>query len=283
LARAQRFAAEPINLHVLRHKLELIDQTTSDRLLSISCQPETAWSREEQDIVLASTSRVRATPTLGNLPGLAFELGLFRFTDASGHRHDGRELQQAADIYAGMHRQVWGKLSADIEASLTERYGSEAFVLLLEVGRVTSPPPPASHFRALVAGTPAAAGEFGEADPEEYLRRRLRLADRFAAARADLAKAHRRAPAIVENIVVWGILPNFLDPEQTQAHGPVALSRALDDQAVFVAGLKALAEHFGLFDHRHEARRRAPPQGTEAPAGAAAERRVDQVAEALTS
>jgi hypothetical protein len=42
-----------------------------------------------------------------------------------------------------------------------------------------------------------------------------------------------------------------------------------------VAGLKALAEHFGLFDHRKEARRRAAEPRVDEP-------RVAELAEALT-
>jgi hypothetical protein len=54
-------------------------------------------------------------PNLGYLAGIAFERGLLAFTDPSGTFRDGRELLQAADIYAGLHRQVWGRLTADID------------------------------------------------------------------------------------------------------------------------------------------------------------------------
>jgi hypothetical protein len=54
---------------------------------------------------------------------------------------------------SGCTVQVWGRLAEGIEQALTRRYGADAFQLLLEVGRVDAPAPPASHFRRLVAGT----------------------------------------------------------------------------------------------------------------------------------
>jgi hypothetical protein len=72
-------------------RLAAVDPTISEQIISIGCRPERAWSREEQDIVLCSTSRAR-NPNLAYLPGIAFERALFAFTDAAGEAHDGREL-----------------------------------------------------------------------------------------------------------------------------------------------------------------------------------------------
>ncbi len=223
-----------------------IDPASAARTLPILGIPETARSRQEQDIVHASVARTR-DPLLGSLVGLAFKRRLF--ADADG---EGRELVQAADIYAALHRQVWGKLPADIEADLTKRYGHNAFNLLLEVGRVREPAPPASNFRKLVGETP---GPPGDTDPAEYLKRRLRQADRYGAGRAVLYGSKgetQRRGAVVENIVIWAIEPAFLRA------GEARTARVVDEQVAFVSGLRALAEHYQLFDRRE---RRDQPGG----------------------
>jgi hypothetical protein len=222
--------------HGAMQREAMLDLAAAARFLLIISKPETARTRQEQDIVHATVARLR-DPLFGSLVGLAFKRSLFVAADGDGH-----ELLQAADIYAALHRQVWGKLPADIEASLNERYGPDAFNLLLEVGRVRGPAPPASHFRKLVGETPAPPGE---TDPAEYLKRRLRQADRFGAARAILygSKGERqRRGAVVENVVIWGIEPTFLRA------GEARNARTVDEQAAFVSGLRALAEHFNLFD-----------------------------------
>jgi len=117
---------------------------------------------------------------------------------------------------------------------------------LLEVGRVNAPAPPASHFRQLVAGTPS---PIGESDPEQYLRRRLRLADRYAAARAVLM-ASLISLHVVEAVTIEGRMLGFLEA------GTLRTANTLRDEQAFVAGLKALAEHFGLFEQRARARLR---------------------------
>jgi len=222
------------NPYLAYQRLRVLDPDVAEQFLKIVCRPAAARSKEEQAIVVVSTNRAH-NPNLGYLPGLAFERGLFRNTDGAGEVHDGRELLQAADIYARLHRQVWGKLSADIEKAL----GPDDVELLLEVGRVTAPAPPVSHFRVFVAGTPAAADD---PDPEEYLRRRLKLADRHAAARACLMEVGLAALLIVENVVVEGITPIFL------RSGALRTAKSQRDEQNFVAGLRALAEHFGLFE-----------------------------------
>ncbi len=216
-----------------------MDPASAARTLPVLRIPEPARTREEQDIVLATIARSR-DPLLGSLVGLAFKCGFFGNADG-----DGRELLQAADIYTALHRQVWGKLPADIEADLRKRYGHDAFNLLLEVGVVRrGPAPPASHFRKLVGETP---GPPGETDPAEYLKRRLRHADRFGAGRAVLygkTGEYQRRGAVVENVVIWAIEPAFLRV------GEIRTARVVDEQAAFVSGLRALAEHFELFDRR---------------------------------
>jgi hypothetical protein len=89
-SRATRFA-EPMSPFAVAQRLAAVDPTISEQIISIGCRPERAWSREEQDIVLCSTSRAR-NPNLAYLPGIAFERALFAFTDAAGEAHDGREL-----------------------------------------------------------------------------------------------------------------------------------------------------------------------------------------------
>lgn len=246
-SRADRLIAD-INPYRDRHRIETVDAALSSQMLLICCRPADAWSREERDIMLSSASTAR-DPDLAYLPGIALKRGLFQFLDAEGRSHDGRELRQAADIYAGLHRQVWGRLTDDIEQALNSYYGPGAFELLLEVGRVNAPAPPATHFRQLVSGTPAGTSQ-AELVPEEYERRRLRLADRYGQARAELAKARPRAVAIVENVVIWAIEPDFM------RLGATPTARSQDDQQIFVAGLKRLAEHFGLFDPRAKTRPR---------------------------
>jgi len=245
-SRAKRFAAEPMSLFAVAQRLAAVDPETSEQILLIGCRPEAAWSGRERDIVLCSTSRAR-NPNLTYLPGIAFERGLLAFTDAAGEAHDGHELLQAGDIYVGLHRQVWGRLTEDIERALTSRYGPDAFDLLLEVGRVSAPAPPSSHFRQLVAGTPV---PLSAADPDERERRRLRLADRYGEARAVLTRVSLTALLIVENVVIEGIEPSFLRA------GQVRTANSIEAQEAFVAGLRALAEHFGLFDKRANDRRK---------------------------
>src|SRR6516225_12191925 len=227
------------NPYLAYQRLRMLDPEMAEQFLKIVCRPAAARSKEEQAIVVVSTNRAH-NPNLGYLPGLAFERGLFRNTDGAGEVHDGRELLQAADIYARLHRQVWGKLSADIEKAL----GPDDVELLLEVGRVTAPAPPVSHFRVFVAGTPAAADD---PDPEQYLRRRLKLADRHAAARACLMQFGLASLLIVETVVIEGITPSFLRPGEARN---TAIARR--DQQNFVGGLRALAEHFGLFERGKE-------------------------------
>jgi len=228
------------NPYLAFQRLLVVDPVLAEQYLPSACRPAASRSKEEQAIVVVGTQRAH-NPNLGYPPGIAYERGLFRFTDAGGEIHDGRELLQAADIYVGLHRTVWGQLTQDIEADLTRRYGPQAFELLLEVGRVNAPAPPASHFRQLVAGTPA---PLGDPDPEQYVRRRLRLADRYAAARATLMRLNLLSLHIVESLAIEGLVPGFL-----KAARPRTASSSRDEQA-FVAGLKALADHFGLFEQQ---------------------------------
>jgi hypothetical protein len=175
--------------------------------------------------------------------GIAFELGLFRqvkcriceaeakenhqtcaaqfiwrreYCGDCGHPFDaldpivsdGGELVQAADIYAGLHRQVWGKLPDDIEKDLARRHpaGLDA---LLENGPIRNPPRTASQFRQWVAENPLPSDDL---DPAEYLERRLKLADRYAAAREALLSAGLTALHIVEHMVIDAIDPYSCAP-----------------------------------------------------------------------
>ena len=86
--------------------------------------------QEDRDILLVNTLRAR-NQNLAYLPGIA----LARCRSASpmwgATIINGRELLQSADIYAGLHRQVWDKLSQDVEEALKSRH-SAAVELLLE-------------------------------------------------------------------------------------------------------------------------------------------------------
>ena len=225
----------------------LFGPEAAERHLAIVRRPPAARSKEEQAIVVADKVRAH-NPNLGYPPGIAYEKGLFRSTDSSGQVRDGRELLQAADIYVTLHRTVWGKLTQDIEADITRRWGSRAFELLLEVGRVNAPAPPASHFRQLVAGTPAPVSD---PDPEQYLRRRLRVADRYGAARACLMQVGLLALHIVEDVAIEGRTLGFLQAGTTRT------ATTVRDEQAFISGLKALADHFGLFEQRGRERTRS--------------------------
>jgi hypothetical protein len=243
-------AGPDLNLWHAAHRMMLLDPRAAEKLRSLSL-----LSPEAQDIVLAVAQTASKNFHLSHLTGRAFARGLFRWKNDRNEEHEGVELLQAGDVYAALHRQVWGKLPADIEAALVERYGHDAFNLLLEVGRVRGPSPPASHFRKLVGETPAPPGE---TDPAEYLTRRLRQADRFGAGRAALygrTGEFQRRGAVVENIVIWAIEPTFLRV------GEMRTARSVDDQGAFVSGLRALAEHFELFDRRERGDR--PAKGGE--------------------
>jgi hypothetical protein len=246
------------NPFLLAQRLRVVDPGLAEAFLALACRPEAARSQEEQAIVVLGTQRAH-NPNLAYPPGIAYERGLFRNTDAAGETHDGRELLQAADIYVGLHRSVWGKLSDDIEADITRRWGPRAFELLLEVGRVNAPAPPASHFRQLVAGTPA---PLTDPDPDQYLRRRLRLADRYAAARTVLLQLSLLSLHVVEAIAIEGRTLGFL-----KAGTPRTASSVRDEQA-FVAGLKALADHFGLIERAKQRIRTTRERDELAPAAA---------------
>jgi hypothetical protein len=240
-------AAEPVNWHQYIQRLAAVDPIISSQTLCIVGRREDDWSREEHEQVDLTVQRAK-NPNLSYPVGIAFELGLFRFSNGQGS-HDGRELMQAADLYAGLHRQVWGRLTDDIEHALADNYGPAngsggGIDLLLEVGRVKAPAPPASFFRQLVAGTPTPPGE---TDPEEYRRRRLRLADRYSAARAVLQR-DLLGLNIVEAVVIEGRMLSFLQAGRTLT------ARGLEDRDALVTGLKALAEHFDLFDDRRDRR-----------------------------
>jgi len=240
LSRAGRSTDDAPNYYLAAQRIEPVDPRLAAECRQHACIPEGNRTRKGQDILLAATARAKP-PNLSFPVGIAFEQGLL----ARNSDDDGRELLQAADIYAGLHRQVWGKLPADIEADITRRWGPDAWRMLLEVGRVSAPAPPASNFRKLVGQTPL--GSDGQGDPEEYLRRRLRYADRYAAAREALQRSGLDALAIVENLVIDGVTPQFLRP------GMVRTDRSVSDHGALVRGLTALANTFGLFDGRRRA------------------------------
>jgi len=69
-------------------------------------------------------------------------------------------------------------------------------------------------------------------------------------ARSVLTRVSLTALLIVENVVIEGIEPSFLRA------GQVRTANSIEAQEAFVAGLRALAEHFGLFDKRANDRRK---------------------------
>jgi hypothetical protein len=111
---------------------------------------------------------------------------------------------------------------------------------------VNAPAPPASHFRELVAGNPAPPGSSD--DPEEYERRRLRLADRHGAARTVLMQTSLLALNIVEMVAIDRFMPGFLRAGHTPS---VALAQ---DLAAFIERLRALADLFETVGRRKRRR-----------------------------
>ena len=145
---------------------------------------------------------------------------------------------EAGKHYARLYRAVWGRLRDDIEAAL----GPEDFGLLLSTGKVASPAPPSSHFRALVAGDPSHRQALS---PEDWKRRQT-AAHRFGRANAIL-KADMWVHAVVEGVVISGNHQPFLHTRRTETADDYMRCRALKK------GLAALAEHFG-FDKMDEKR-----------------------------
>ena len=237
LSRAGRSTDDAPNYYLAAQRIESLDPVLAAECRQHACIPEQHRTRKGQDILLATTARAKP-PNLSFPVGRAFEAGLLSL----GPDSDGRELLQAADVYASLHRVVWGPLPKDIEADITRRYGHDAWRMLLEVGRVAAPAPPASNFRKLVGQTPTPND--GQSDPEEYLQRRLRHADRYAAARAALQREGLDSLAIVENHVLDGFTPQFMRP------GVPHTARSISDHSALVRGLTALANIFGLFDRR---------------------------------
>lgn len=158
--------------------------------------------------------------------------------------------------YARLYRLVYGRLRDDIEAALDTAFGPAAFDMLLEVGRVSSPAPPASHFRELVASEPS---QHESLSPEDYQERREAIGHRYAKALLVL-KADFWVHAVVDGVIILGHTSPFL-------HNGVTLSA--DDhmrKAALKKGVRLLAEHFGYDkpDRRQEARAGSSvaPQGS---------------------
>lgn len=270
-----RFAASTLDIGVDDEGFTRIVARTAERRRVTRDQRKEL--RGSTEIVLATT-RTTNSHRKANLEfpiGLAFELGVFRqikchvceaaakkrgescpaqfmwrreycgdcrhpFGELDPIVSDGSELVQAADIYAGLHRQVWGKLSDDIEKDLARRHPA-GLAALLENGPIRSPPRTASQFRQWVPENPVPADDL---DPDEDRARRLKYADRYAAARETLLRAGLTSLHIVEHVVIDGIKPYFLRP------GAVRTARNLEDEKALLAGLKALADHFGLAGKR---------------------------------
>jgi len=259
-----------MNFHLAAHRIESFDRDAAAKARAILSRPEATRSREDHDTLGAVGARAR-NPNLSYLSGRAFERGMLRMLvcrsctedqfafgqlkcircgrifdriDAEVQR-DGRELLQAADIYAGLHRQVWGKLSKDIEEVLTVRFPHGSLDLFKEAGPVRRPAPAASQFRKWVAEDPA---PIDDSDPKEYESRRTKLIGRYAESREVLLKSGQHCLAVVENVVIDGIEPAFLRSAQPQTDQSAA------DQIAFSAGLWALADCYGLFDRRVKAK-----------------------------
>jgi hypothetical protein len=255
-----------MNFHLAAHRIESFDPDGAAKARSILSRPEATRSREDHDALSAVSTRARSS-NLGYLAGRAFERGMFRMLvcrsctedqfsfgqfkcircgrlfdqiDADVQR-DGRELLQAADIYAGLHRQVWGKLSKDIEEVLAARFPHGSLDLLKETGPIRRPAPAASQFRKWVAEDPAPVDD---SDPEKYEARRMKLIGRYAESREVLLKRGLHCLAVVENVVIDGIEPAFL------RSGQACTDQSAADQLALSAGLWALADHYGLFDKR---------------------------------
>jgi len=261
-SRAGRSATDTaINALLLAHRLDPIDAEAADKIRDAQLQldrlpagyprtpQEAARQRECMDTVHTSGAAAK-NPNLSFPLGIAFERGLI-----------GEPEFKAGELFARLHSAVWRKIHRDIETAL----GPDDFNLLLETGRVGSPVPPSSFFRKLVAGDPSPVSDL---DPEEYQRRRERIADRLGQARSALLRmglthGHPLGSILrTEKILTEDFMPGFLGP-----HGARTATDQVD-QATFCDALKALAE---LFGYDKSERRHAPPLAPPGPAAEPAE------------
>jgi hypothetical protein len=197
----------------------------------------------ERDILKHNHAQAR-NKHLGYPTGIAFERGLFRGQGSD----DGRELVDAADIYAALHHLAWRDLASDIRSALETKYGPDAFNILLQVGRVMRPAPPNSHFEKLIGKTPPPPDH---RTPEEIAKYRLSASRRYTAAWQALHNAGLAAKLIVDRVVIDGAQPSWV------RSSPQPGTQAELDQQAFVAGLKAIADEFDLFAIRRDRRRGA--------------------------
>jgi hypothetical protein len=227
--------------YLAAHRLRPVDPERSEtqlRILQLSGDLERRIGRrpatsDELATLQGYAESMHSTSVAAKNPNLSFPLGI---AHECGFITDG-ELE-AGKHYARLYRAVWGRLRDDIEAAL----GPEDFGLLLSTGKVASPAPPSSHFRALVAGDPSQRQALS---PEDWKRRQT-AAHRFGRANAIL-KADMWVHAVVEGVVISGNHQPFLHTRRTETADDYMRWKALK------MGLAALAEHFG-FDKMDEKR-----------------------------
>jgi hypothetical protein len=192
-------------------------------------------TRDEEATLIGYAESMKIISAAANKPNLSFPLGIARECGFIS-----RGEFEAGKHYASLYRAVWGRLRDDIEQAL----GPENFNLLLSIGRVASPPPPASHFRPLVAGNPLERKVESE---EEYQKRRETAGHRLGQACAIL-KCDFWVHAVVDGVVILGNSQPFLCSRRIETADDTMRVKALK------TGLAALAKHFG-FDKLDESDR----------------------------
>jgi hypothetical protein len=165
----------------------------------------------------------RAVSSAKQLPQLCFSLGI------AYERKWITEAQfNAGEELALLHRLVWSRLRGDIKLGLA-KYGADAVGLLLQTGRISTPQPPTSCFRSIVAGDIGDPGRGEDLSPEDYRKSRIGVGYRYEQACAAL-RGDPQAAAIVSSVVI-------MDERQSD--------RDEGRKAALRRGLSALAVHFG--------------------------------------
>ncbi len=248
------------NAHTLAHRLDLTDPVASRKVRAAQLQldrfpagyprtpQEAAHQRECLDTVHIDGAAGK-NPNLSHPLGLAYERGLI--TEAEF---------KSGDLYARLYRNIWAGHRRDITAAVT----TGELNILLETGRrLGSPAPPSSFFRKLVASDATPSSDL---DPEEYQKRRERIADRLGQARSALLRmgithGHPLSSILrAETVITDATMPGFLGPHGARS----ATDQA--DQAAFCDALKVLSEIFGY--DKAERRHPAPSASAAEPAEA---------------
>ncbi len=250
----------PYSAYLAAHRLRSLDPEAADEQLRVLdkvtqlerraagrdlTQAEAATQRRDFDSMKLACAAARDQ-------NLSFPLGIAyacKFVDQAEY--------DAGLEYARLYRLVWGRLRDDIEVALDTAFGPAAFDMLLEVGRVSAPAPPASHFRSLVASEP---NQHEPLSPEDYQERREAVGHRYARAHLVL-KADFWVHAVVDGVVILGNASAFL------RNGVVLTADDIMRKTALKKGLGWLAQHFGYDrpDRRRQDRSSGPQASTHGP------------------